>query len=70
MLSEGLNIIPCLAWCFKYHREGICVQLVLMSRESLTLQAANKHALQVNQVTQSWRSVRFWEGTTLFGKLL
>lgn len=37
------------------HTEDIRVQLALMSMESWTLQAANKHNLQVNPVTQSWR---------------
>lgn len=52
------------------HTEGVLIQLALMSVESWTLQVANKHNLQADQVTQIWRSVRFAEGTMLFARLL
>ena len=38
------------------HTEGAQVQLALISVESWTLQAANKHNLQADLVNQIWRS--------------
>lgn len=50
MLSKDLNNIPCPAWGFRHHTHKVSVvQLALMSVESLTLQASNKHNLQVDQ---------------------
>lgn len=55
------------------HTEGIGapIQLALMSVESLTLQAAIKHNLQVTQIKSAGvGDLKISEGTIPFGKLL